>query len=584
MFLVDFFIKWLGLNKDVKPSDELVSCASFLGLNPVDVIVKARFFMLLSLVTSSVVIMLLSNNVLFTLVGVLVSLVVYYYFTEKPKWVFKEERLKALGFAPEIVTVFGTSLMLNPSLERGFKLVSDSCVGRVSDDFRSAYKNSILLGEPLVDALNRIAITWGEFSDGFRRGLHMISTGLKGDLSVIDKGMNIFFNGVTNDLRRYLGKIKTHTLVLFSFGTIMPLIIISMLPVIAILDGSSNPLLIAGFLVVNLLLLNQYASYILAKRPLTFSQVSTKPLRKGFIRFKSFEVPGIPYALIVFFVISSPSLIHFFTGGLGGLFPLPDNLSTVPLVIGLCVSLSLYYQGKSGSLMAKRSRAVKCEKELLDITYSIGSVIQDKRSFEDALRVVISGNKGKLLAGYLRNAYNNIKELSVSNEKAVISELVKTNSKRVLSVFNLIFMGLKQGITNGAENIFRIYEHFNRMYTCEEESRALLEQVLSMMSVTVLVFAPLISAFIVIMQNLIEVNVSDMSSYGVSFINTSTSIELMILMLGFYVSGLVFILTRYQVLLRSGPDDVLVSHELSRNFLVSTSVFLATLFLGLVIF
>jgi len=583
---VDYYSigKRLGLSGEVKPSEELVSCASFLGLNPNEIIIRARVLMLLSLVVSSVVIMLFSNNVFFTLIGVLVSMIIYYYFTEKPKWVFKEERLKALGYAPEIITVFGTGLMLNPSLERGFKLVSDSCVGRVSDDFRAAYKNSILFGEPLVDALNRIAVTWGEFSEGFRRGIHLISTGLKGDLSVIDKGINIFFNGVTNDLRKYLARVKTHTLVLFSFGTIMPLIIISMLPVIAILDANSNPWFIAGFLIVNLLLLNQYASYILTKRPLTFSQVSTKPLRRGFIKFKSFEVPGVPYALIVFFVISSPSLIHFFAGSLGGFFPLQENLSTIPLVIGLCVSLSLYHYGKSNSLMVERLKAVKCEKELLDVTYSIGSVIQEKRSFEDALRVVINSNKGKLLAGHLKNAYNSIKELSVDNEKAVISELVKTNSKRVLSVFNLIFMGLKQGITNGAENVFRIYEHFNRMYNCEEESKALLEQVLSMMSITVLVFAPLISAFIVVMQNLIEVNMSDLDGYGFNFINTNTSVSLMILMLGFYLAGLVFVLTKYQVLLRNGPDDVLVSHELSRNFLVSTGVFLVTLLVSLVIF
>jgi len=392
--------------------------------------------------------------------------------------------------------------------------------------------------------------------------------------------MDSFFNGLINDLRRFLGRIKTHTLVLFSFGTIIPLILISLLPVINLLNVQSDPIIIIILLAVNLLLINEYTNYILKNRPPAFSEVEVKSdLKKGLMRLgfngKGFDVPAIPYSILLFLLIASPTIIYFALKIVGGAFIIPSSYASMPLIAGLAVSLSVYYHGTSHPSIKARAEALKSEGELLNVVYSIGTKLQEKRSFEDSLKQVVREDNG-LLANHLSRAYSNIRDLGLPHEEAIINELDKTGSKRVVSVFKLLFHALRQGVDNSARSVFRVYEHFNKMVQSEEEHKGLLEQVLSMMKVTALVFAPLISAFIIIMQWIIESNVTSLDVAVFSF-QGLISADLMMLVLGVYTIGLVVVLTRYHTLLKNGPDKVLLNHELSVNIIIAMMVYLGAL-------
>jgi len=562
------------MDKDVNPSEELLECSEFIGVNANEVIIKARVYMFFTLIVSAIGLALIVKNFLGTMISVVPALIAYYYVTEKPKIKARQERLRSLGHAPEIITVLGTSLELNPNLERAVRLVSETCGGRISNEFKKAYKDSILKGVPLKDSFKKIINEWGSYSEGFRQGTHLINTSLLERESrerTIDNGMNAFFNGLINDLRKFLAKTKTHTLVLFSFGTIIPLIVISMLPIVSLLNIETNPLMIGLFLTLNLLGINYYAGFIINNRPATFSQVDLT-------QKSEFIAPLIPYSLLLFFIISSPTLLYYGAMMIGGAFPLPKEYASMPLIIVLSVGLSVYFYGRSKSLMKTRNKAISAEKEVLDITYSLGGKLQEKRSFEDALKHVINENKGKELTYHLKKAYNNIKELQTPHEEAVMKELSRTGSKRVSSVFGLIFHALRQGVENSARSVFRIYEHFSRMVQTENEHKALLEQVLSMMKVTAIIFAPLISAFIVMMQGMIEANVptTDLQGYGLNFYS-GMSLEVMQLLLGLYTIGLVIVLTRYYVQLNNGPDKVILNHELSNNIITACLIYLGTL-------
>lgn len=570
--------KRLGLDKDVKPSTELIRDTSFLGLNPTEVIIKARLGMFITLIGSAISLAFIAG-VMGTLLSIIPSLITYYYITEKPKSKAREERLKSLGHAPEIITVLGTSLELNPNLERAVRIAGETCEGRISYDFAKAYKDSILKGVALRDSFKLIINEWGLHSEGFRQGMQLINTSLiskESRAQTINNALNNFFKNLINDLKKFLAKTKTHTLVLFSFGTIIPLILISMLPVVNLLNFESNPLIISLLLGANLLGINYYANYIINNRPASFSQVKIKT-SKSFV--------NKTYAIVLFLVISSPTILYYGAKTLGGVFPIPSNFASMPLILGLAVSISTYYYMNSKDLMKKRSKALKAEKELLNITYNIGTKLQERRSFESVLKKVILEGKNKELNNHLRRAYNNIKDLQKQPEEAVMKELKKTGSKRVSSVFKLIFHALRQGVEQSAQSVLRVYEHFNQMIQAEEEHKALIEQVLSMMKVTALIFAPIISAFIVIMQGMIEANIPNTELPGLSLnFSGGISLELMQLMLGLYTIGLVIVLTKYYVKLRHGPDNVILKHELAKSVMTSTIIYLGVLTTKFILF
>ena len=58
------------------------------------------------------------------------------------------------------------------------------------------------------------------------------------------------------------------------------------------------------------------------------------------------------------------------------------------------------------------------------------------------------------------------------------------------------------------------------------------------------------------------------------------SIDIIEMLLGFYVTGLVIILTRYNVYLKSGSDKVLLYSELFVNLLLSTCIYVGALLLA----
>ncbi|MBD3311850.1 hypothetical protein GF352_00085 [archaeon] len=572
---MDYFsiAKKLRMDKDLNPSQELVNSSAFLGINPEEVLIKARLGLFFTLIGSAVVLALILKNLLSVIISLGLSLMVYYYLTELPKIKAREERLKSLGHAPEIITVLGTSLELNPNLERGVRLVGENCGGRISSDLSKAYKDSLLKGVPLKESFNNVISEWGEHSQGFKQGMNLINTSLLERISreeTIKSALNSFFNNLINDFRQYLARTKTHTLLLFSFGTIIPLIIISMLPVINLLNININPLVITGLLGANLLGIHYYSSVILKKRPPTFSQISLKT--------KSDSGNLLLYSLILFLVISSPSLIYFYARLVNGVFLIPKKWSTIPLIIGLTASLSTYFYLKSRPYVKARVKAVKAEKELLNITYALGSKLQEKRSLENALKQVIKEHKDKELTSHLIVAYHNMKEFHKEPEQAVMKELVKTGSNRVKSVFKLVFHALRQGVEQSAKSVLRIYQHFNKMIQVEDEHKSMLEQVMSMMKVTAIIFAPLISGFIVIMQGIIESNipVNELQGYGLS-LGAGMGVELMMLILGFYCTGLVVVLTRYQSRLENGPDRVALMNNLSKNVLVAGMVYVSAL-------
>ncbi len=494
------------------------------------------------------------------------GIITYYLITEKPKNKAREERIKALSHAPEIITVLSTSLELNPNLENAVKQVGENCEGRISKEFSKAYRNSIIKGTPLNKSFNKIIQEWGEYSKGFKRGMNLIKTSLleQNPTNTISTGVKVFFDGLTNELKKFLAKTKTHTLILFSFGTIMPLIIISMMPVISLLNINSSPTTIIIMLLINLIGLEYYANYIINNRPPTFSQLTIETKNKH-----------ITYSIILFIIISSPTLLYYGARVIGGEFPLPEYYASMPLIIGMTTGLSTYYYKNSKPFIKKRDKALKAEKELLNITYAIGTKLQEKRSFENTIKQIIKENKGEIIK-HLRKAYQNIKELQTPIRKAIMNELNKTNSKRVKSVFSLIFQALKQGVDKSAKSVFKIYEHFNNMIQAEEEHKAMLEQVLSMMKITALAFAPLISGFIIIMQEMISNNITDSTIIHINNI----SINQMIAILGAYTIGLVIILTKYNIKIRNGPDKVTINYEIAKNIITATIIYLATIIIA----
>ncbi len=593
-------VKKLGLDKDAKPSDELKWSIEYLKwkIKPEELIGISRLVLLILTPALAVITSIFTRNPLaIAAFSIVPALGISWYVNEYPKTKARLGALNDLGYAPNIITLLATSVELNPNLENAVKLVSRFGEGRIAEEFGKALNKSLLYGASLKKEIRLIGEKWGKISSGFKNGLHLIMAGLNEKeqqrrREVISLGVNAFLDELINDLKAFLAKTKMHTMVIYGFGTVMPLIIISLLPIISTLSSFANPPMIALLMAGSLVALYTYTNKSLKSKPGTFSQVTIKERswfpKKGDIRLFGLDFNALAYCLAIFAAISLVSWIYIVVKINGGEFLIPKELSMMPLIMGLAIALSTYYYGSSNYKMSLRKKAKTIESEVLNAVYNLASRVHENRSIEDAIKFAARENREKSIGAYLRKAYSLIINSNVEAEEALNKAFFEVDSKRVKSIINMVFNSLKRGIKTGAHNILRIYDYYKRLVQAETESRNLLSQMLSMMRLTAMLFAPAISAMIVMLQQIIQENVIDAKSLamlGISsmIVNPSLGYEFIALLLGIYTIALAIMLTRYAVIMEHGHDKVLLNYELSKAVIVSSTVFCATLFLGFAI-
>jgi|GEM_PF-2685405 len=589
--------KALGfLGGNSKPSKDLAWSINFLewSVKPHEVIGLSRFVFIATLIIGFILSLLLAGFSLLILITLCLSLISSWLVTEYPKSQARIKALSELGYAPDVITVLVSSLELDPNLEQAVKLVSKHCNGLIAIDFSKAYKDSIIKGVPLKNLLMVIANKWGRFSDGFKQAVYLVISSLseRGDERrslTLDSSLSNYLQSIINDQRSFLSKVRFSTMVLFSFGTVIPLVIISLLPVLTVMSSGANALQMLMLLSFSLIIIYAYSNHVLGSKPSSFSQVLISDKKsypsKGDIRLGIgglvVNANGLLYCLSLFLIISLPSMIYLLSLILEFTFIIPSEWSTLPLVIGFGVSLSVYFHGSSAYKVSDMRRALSLESEVLDVIYNLGSRVNEGRSVEDAFKQVTRMSKGKTIHDYLMNSYLRSRELSNPIESSLNKSLRRVDSARVKSIFSLFFNTLKRGVKGSSRVIYRFYNYFQKLVQAEADSTSMIKQLLSTMNMTAVVITPLISAMIIVMQQVIQ-SVINQSMKGLKLIglnlfeNPDLSFELTQLLLGLYMIVLLIILVRYVVIIQGG-NQVSLRITLSKSIIIALIVYAATL-------
>ncbi len=544
-------------------SKEFLEDARFVGVDPYKVVSYARFCFFAILLVSFFL------SVLFRLfflsfLGFIVSFLVYYLIIERIKYKAVQLRKSAFASAPDIITLMGISIDLTPNLERAFKLVIESTKGRIREDFKKAYNMSLFKGSNLKHLFSKIIKKWGKYNQGFKRGLSLIKSALisRNRSEVIQHAINEFFDGLINSTKMALAKARTNALILFSLGAVLPLIIMSLLPIVNLVGFSFNVFYIVVFLFLNLIFLYFLINYFIAQVPPGFSQLFVEKRQKN-----------IFYPLLTFFSISFLSITYYFLKIFNGKFFLPEKFSTIFIVMGFGFSLSIYFYDQIKDLIKLRKKSIESEKNLLDVLHNLSIRLYEMKSFEESINDVVNDIKCPLTAK-LKKAYKKSKELGRPLTSVLLNEIKKLKSKRVISSFKLILLGLKFGVKKSYSNILKIYNYLNKLISAEKEYKQLSFQLLSMMKLTSMVFTPIIGAFIVIMQLIINTSLSDVEYLFIP----SMPIEQIILVVGIYVVVLTYLLSKYYSILSYGFDEIMIKKEISSSIFVSTLIFSLSVF------
>ncbi len=581
-----------------------------LCVKPLEVVVfawaSAILAVTLSLIIAPLVFFLGYDLLHLLLTGFVLAAVLAYYISNYPKRLANRGRIKALGYAPEIVAYLIIPLKQNPNLESAVKFAAEHGEGRMADDLKGILWD-VWAGKyrSVGEALPVLGHRWGEDIKGFEDAMYAIRTSQieKSEsrrLDTLDRALEAILQGTRKKFEDFINNLRLPTMILFAGGALFPLTIIILLPMIPFMGldaGTPGNLFIGLMLIVSGIFL--FSDYILGKRPAAFKPIDIPDGYPGLPapgRMILFGMEGSVWkiSLGVACAISLLSMPYL----LGVSNPIADGLNTLPVIAGVCVGVWLYMRGNSLSKKGVRDSLKKTEDDTIEAAFQLGNRLITGMSAEEAfVRVagMMSPPKGSItgsrISEILERAIRNIRYLNMGLEDSLFDKrkgaLKDIYSGMVNSVFRVFTITMKKGIKTASEAIIVAANHIREIRRVENELRDKLAYTTSMIRVTAVIINPVICALAVYISDIFSKTIAhtrtSMGQYSAEF-GTSVMLkepaikpEILQLITGIYMVSLLLVLIRYVSILEYGDDPIIFRLEVARGIPIALSTFIAIL-------
>lgn len=512
--------------------------------------------------------------------------------TDYPKRKTIELRINALSEIPNIIVNLIISLRQKSNLEHAISFAGNYSEGPIAEDLkRLTWNHWTGKKSSINEQLDELALKWGVWSNGFKRAVYLIRSSLaeKSEarrLKTLDRALEVVLDDIKFQNRRYAEEMRTPTMILFSFGTVLPLVAISILPILSFIGiMSTSALQVFVLLVLSLVAVYFYSNSIMAKKPAGYSQIKI-PKEKS-------KKSWAWYSLGIAIFLSFPGILYLI-GQIPGVhtgIELSNDLYSLSIIIGIMTGISTYNHNASKDRIKERNKIAEMESELTDVTYQLGSRMGENRSPEEALRWVAKTMPDYKISELLKRVSQLIRKRSFTLEQAFfernVGVLRKTHSKRIKSIFQIFINSGKKGVKASSEAMFSLSNQLGEIKKTNDRIQHNLTNSLSMMKLTATVFAPAICGLIISMQAIMNNTLSrasvNLSKYGYDiFVGSAKIIPIGILQLivGVYLIALSYLLIRFVSIVKNSNDEILLKRDLSSNLVISLIVFIASLIIS----
>ncbi|ODS40309.1 MAG: hypothetical protein A7315_08960 [Candidatus Altiarchaeales archaeon WOR_SM1_79] len=584
--------------KDFKPSRKLIDSMSFaeIKIDPKEIyalaiaslIVPTVFILLLFIIS----IVLTGFNLLYViilLVSLMLPAVLFYYIKEYPILTANTEKAIAVSYIPEIVSYLVMSLRINPNIEKAIKYTSDHSKGAFKKVLNKMMYN-IRTGEQSAErSMVMLSEEWGDSSPEFKRSMRLIvaSTSERSEnrrQDTLDKATDVLLKGLSERIGESARALQTPVMMIFTFGVIMPLIFIALIPLASFMGLSVGPSIIALVYVVILPVILYIAiNFIVSSRPATIPPVEIpESEHPKFLLMPIIAIAGV--------VVASPGILYLLGIKIIDLGP----LSITPILLGVSIILSAYFLGTSYKIKKLRDEIAEMESEFAETVYQLGVILSEGRSLEDAMVRIKEMSKEATSAEIFYIAANNVRLFNMSLESAffdskagsakkVFSDMIKSTLETIIAISN-------RGSSVIAATTFRMSEHIKNMRSVDAEIKKTIGDVVSSMQVIAGVVGPLVGGMISSMSTVLasvmgataEAGASGSAMMGLGGASPAEAIapEIITIIIGIYVLETTLILISFSDDLVYGGDSIMKKYHLGLYLPIATIVFIISAWLA----
>ncbi len=487
--------------------------------------------------------------------------VLFFYLRNYPVYKAESEKKKALAQMPEAASYLMMSLRINPNIENAVRFAAGHSSGLFKKRLSEIISN-IRTGRGGAEAgLEKLA---GDFAkwDEFKRAMMLIIASTRERTEdrrqeTLDKASEVLLGGLAARSEREARGLHTPVMVVFTFGVIMPLILIALVPFMSLMGIQVGAAAFALLYTVVLpLMLAVMIRFIASGRPVTV-QPPRVPTEAG---------KGMRLAIAAAAGIGLCAMLAL--PGLG-------EMRYMPALWGGGAAAGLFLMLGTAGVRKTRKKVKTLENEFCETLHRLGITLSEGRPLEDAM--ASSGSE------YMKRAAGSIRSLNTDIRSALFDEtygsLRGVYSDTIRGVFEIITSVSEKGSDAMSKVASRMSSHIRDLKKSEAEIERALGGVVSSMRITAMVVAPLVGGLISSMSVIMSKTMEKSQAGGQSYIGMgaagASGIDPAIVaaVIGVYVMESAAILVMFGTEIMHGNDRVMKRHRIGMALPVSILVF-----------
>jgi len=480
-----------------------------------------------------------------------------------PKLRAERHRVLGLGEAPMLINYLTMSMKVTPNLERATAFAAENVEGPLGIGLKDALRRTYLRTHAGVgEALSSFAERWGKWCEDLKRSIYLLRSSVSeraeaARLQTLDRALELSLHGARDRMRDFGAGLHLPTLLIYSMGVLLPLVLVAILPVLSVINISvDTPQVFAIYCVVLPLGVYMLSRWALAKRPATFPPPE--------VLIEASRARALLFA----------GLLAAALAGVGLLSPIADEIRAILLLWAPTLGIVLYLHLTTARAFERRGRIDRMEREFCDSLVQLGNRISEGRPAEEALEHVADTARGSELAGVFARASANIRLGGMGLRASLFDPergaLHRVPSRMIHSVLRLLVDVIERSTRAAGGAILRTADHIRELKQVELDIRRSLGEVVTSMRSVALFFAPFIAAIAARMQGLLA---SKTASVGFLSSGAGVSSAAFLFVLGLYVVLLAAILMSYAVEIELGDDPLAKRVALARALPIALGVF-----------
>jgi hypothetical protein len=326
-----------------------------------------------------------------------------------PSWVSTQTKMKVQTDMLYAMLYISLYLRLNPNMEGAVVFTSQKIGGPFGADMRKAVWDLHVKNYPnIMASIGQFQEKWAVWNDSFIKSMSVLNSSMR-EVSIelrnreLARALDLLIEGTHAKMGKFAEQLSVQVK-LFRGLLLLPILLSLVLPMVSVFMSINPGYLITFFNIILPVVNFTIGMKILAERPGTFKiDVSkrTDAPPSGTFKILGYQLPVLPFAILVLFLISLPGWLH-----LAKLYPIligqqvdPEILNSEYTIenmalswlitLGLGVGVFIYWYGGNVQRIPLRDEVKGIETHFQSTIRELGIALRENIPIETALRMIL---------------------------------------------------------------------------------------------------------------------------------------------------------------------------------------------------